>query len=227
MDLSAVKLLSFDCYGTLIDWKKGVLDILEPFFNEFQLDFSREELFEAFLNGDRSLEAGEYIPYREILAEIVLFMADELRVSIDPASRYLLSERFGEWHPFPDTVKSLRELKKNYQLAILSNVDDAMFGITNALLEVDFDYIITAEQLGSYKPSANNFLKAAERFELQVPEMMHVAQSIYHDIVPSNKLGWNNTWVNRYGEPRRTHPLEIPDLEVPDLASLLTLLNGS
>ena len=106
-------------------------------------------------------------------------------------------------------------------------MDDKLFGITNSLLEVEFDFIITAEQLGSYKPSRKNFIMARERMGLQIPEMMHVAQSIYHDIVPSNKLGWNNAWVNRYGESGRTDPREFPDLEVPDLASLVKLLTVS
>ena len=224
MEYSKIKLLSFDCYGTLIDWQKGVQDILEPFLNQFGVAFSREEIFEAFLRADRRLEADKYMPYREILAEIVLMIADDFRISIDPSARYVLSERFGEWLPFGDTIESLKLLGRDYKLAIISNVDDELFSITNKLLDIEFDYIVTAEQLGSYKPDRNNFLKAGERFGLETEERLHVAQSIYHDIVPGNKLDWNTAWVNRYNEPERTDPREYPDLEVPDLASLVKIL---
>ncbi len=224
MDYSKIKLLSFDCYGTLIDWRTGVLNTLGPFFCEFMVGFSRKELFEAFLRADRQVSGGEYRSYREVLADIVLFIADELRIFIDPDTRYVLSEKFGDWQPFPDTVESLKALQKKYKLAIISNVDDDMFAITNKFLGIEFDYLITAGQLGSYKPSENNFQKALEKFGLKQEEILHVAQSIYHDIIPSNKLGWNNVWVNRYEEPERTIPNEFPDLEVPDLASLVKIL---
>ena len=224
MDYSKIRLLSFDCYGTLIDWQKAVQDILEPFFNQYGLSFTREEIFEAFLRADRKLEGDKYLPYREILAEIVLMIADELRISIDPSMRYILSEKFGEWLPFRDTVESLKQLKQRYKLAIISNVDDELFAVTNKILDIEFDFIVTAQQLGSYKPDRNNFIAAHERFGLNREETLHVAQSIYHDIVPSNMLDWQNCWVNRYGEDERTDPFEFPDLEVPDLSSLVKIL---
>ncbi|MCK4748505.1 MAG: HAD hydrolase-like protein [Bacteroidales bacterium] len=225
MDYSAIRLLSFDCYGTLIDWKKSVLDILEPFFNDFQVTFSREELFAAFLEADRKIIAEDYLPYREILAEIVLRMADNLRISIDPASRYILSDQFEKWLPFSDTVESLKTLRKRYRLAIISNVDDELFAITNKILGIKFDFIVTAQQLGSYKPCLDNFRTAATRFGLEQDEILHVAQSIHHDIIPGNILAWKNVWVNRYAEPERTDPREFPDLEVPDMASLVKILD--
>ncbi len=224
MDFKKIRLLSFDCYGTLVDWKKSVLDILGPLFGESGISFSREELFKAFLKADRSMTGSPYMPYREVLGDTLLRMADELRVSIPPASRYILSERFAEWVPFPDTVTSLKDLKRRYRLGIISNVDDDLFSITNAVLDVEFDFIVTAQQLRSYKPAKENFIRAGERFGLEKEQILHVAQSIHHDILPSNRLGWNNVWVNRYGEPGRTDPLEFPDLEVPDLQSLVRIL---
>lgn len=224
MDYSNIKLLSFDCYGTLIDWQKSVLDILEPFFNKYQVTYSRDELFTAFLEADRRLTGTDYMLYREILAEIVLLMAGDLKISIPAGSKYILSEKFNEWLPFPDTVESLKMLKSKYKLGIISNVDDNLFSITNELLDVEFDHIVTAEQLGSYKPSHENFIKAQEKFGLELDAILHVAQSIFHDIMPGNKLGWNNVWVNRYNEQERIDPAEYPDLEVPDLASLVKIL---
>lgn len=224
MDYQKIRLLSFDCYGTLIDWKESVLGILESFFEDTPLNFSREELFRAFLKADRKMITDNYLPYREILAQVIELMAEDLRFSVDPASRYLLSDRFSEWTPFPDTIQSLKKLKQKFQLAILSNVDDELFSISNKWLEVEFDFIITAQQLGSYKPDHRNFQRALDIFDIGKEEHLHVAQSIYHDIIPANQLGLNKVWVNRYGEPERTDPLEYPDLEVPDLQSLVKIL---
>ena len=165
MDYQQIRLLSFDCYGTLIDWKESVLSILESFFEATSLSFSREELFKVFLEADRKMITDNYLPYREILAQVIEQMGEDLRFSIDPASRYLLSDRFSEWKPFPDTVQSLNKLKEKYQLAIISNVDDELFSVSNELLEVNFDFIITAQQLGSYKPNHRNFRKALVRFK--------------------------------------------------------------
>lgn len=224
MDYQKIRLLSFDCYGTLIDWKESVLGILDSYFRDTPLKFSREELFRAFLEADRKMITDKYLPYREILAQVIELMAEDLRFSIDPASRYLLSDRFPEWTPFPDTVRSLKKLKDNFQLAIISNVDDELFSLSNKLLEVEFDFIVTAQQLGSYKPDHRNFQRALEVFGIEKDKHLHVAQSIYHDIIPANELGMNKVWVNRYGEAERTDPLEFPDLEVPDLQSLVTIL---
>lgn len=224
MDYQKIRLLSFDCYGTLIDWKESVLSILKSFFKDSPLSFSREELFRAFLEADRKMITDSYLPYREILAQVIELMAEDLRFSIDPASRYLLSDRFSEWTPFSDTIQSLKKLKQKFQLAIISNVDDELFSISNSLLEVEFDFIVTAQQLGSYKPDHRNFEKALEVFGIEKEEHLHVAQSIYHDIVPANQLGLNKVWVNRYAEPERIDPIEYPDLEVPDLQSLVRIL---
>ena len=224
MEFEKIKLLSFDCYGTLIDWQSAVQDILEPCLNQYGPEFTREEIFESFLKADRELESGSYMLYSEILAEIVLRIADDLKISIDPAEKYILSEKFNEWLPFPDTVAALKDLKKDYQLAIISNVDDNLFEITNDILGVEFDFIVTAEQLQSYKPAEKNFIEAHKRFGLTDIETLHVAQSIYHDILPSNRLGLQNVWVNRYSEPERTDESEFPDLEAPDLQSLVRIL---
>ncbi len=224
MDYQKIRLLSFDCYGTLIDWKKSVLSILESFFEDTPLSFSREELFMAFLEADKKMISVSFLPYREILSQVIELMAEDLRFSFDPASRYLLSDRFSEWKPFPDTMRSLKQLKEKFQLAIISNVDDELFSVSNKLLEVEFDFIVTAQQIGSYKPDHRNFQRALEIFGVGKQEHLHVAQSIYHDIIPANQLGLNKVWVNRYGEPERTDPLEYPDLEVPDLQSLVRIL---
>ena len=225
MEFSNIQLLSFDCYGTLVDWKNSVLDLLETCMLANNVNISREELFEIFLQEDRKMITEEYRSYREILAQIMDGITGQLGIKSGRANRNLLSDQFNEWFPFPDTVENLKKLGKQFKLAIISNVDDDLFSITNLMLEVEFDHIVTAQQLGSYKPSALNFEEALERFQLDCSQIMRVAQSIHHDIVPSNKLDWNNVWVNRYGESERTDPDEFPNLEVPDLASLVRIID--
>jgi len=225
MNYKQFEILSFDCYGTLIDWKKSILDILLPVIREYCLDLSGDKLFHLFLDADNKLIGMEYKPYRDILTDMMDEIGNCLSLNLLPRDRSCLVDRFGDWTPFPDTHESLVELQKMYRLAIISNVDDELFDITKRCLGVRFDFIITAKQLESYKPSLNNFIKSLERFGISSDKVLHVAQSIYHDIVPTNKLGWHNVWVNRYNEPERTDPAEFPDLEVPDLAALVKIIN--
>lgn len=224
MDFNKFNLISFDCYGTLIDWKKSLMDILTPFIQRHELDLSKDQLFDLFFRADQKTISADYKPYRDVLITIMDEMGKELNINLKQAERTCLVDRFGDWTAFPDTSDALQELQKKYKLAIISNVDDELFDVTKRCLGVHFDFIITAKQAGSYKPSKNNFIKALEKFELPSENVLHVAQSIYHDIIPTNELGWKNVWVNRYNEPERKDPAEFPDLEVPDLASLVRII---
>ncbi len=225
MNFKQFEILSFDCYGTLIDWKKSILDIFILVIREYHLDISGDEMFQLFLEADRKFIGAEYKPYHDILINIMDEIAKRLKLNLHPRDRSCLVDRFGDWTPFPDTHESLVELQKKFRLAVISNIDDELFSITRRCLGVKFDFIITAKQLGSYKPSLNNFIKAQEQFGVSYDKILHVAQSIYHDIVPTNKLGWNNVWVNRYGEQERTDPAEFPNLEVLDLTALVKIIN--
>ena len=224
MDFNQFKLISFDCYGTLIDWKKSLMDIMNPFITRHKLNISKDQLFDLFLKADQMSICENYKPYHDVLVSIMDEMGKELNINLKQAERTCLVDRFGDWTAFPDTTDALQELKKRYKLAIISNVDDELFDVTKRCLGVRFDYIITATQVGSYKPSKNNFVKALEKFGLPSEHVLHVAQSIYHDIIPTNELGWSNVWVNRYNEPESTNPAESPDLEVPDLAALARII---
>ena len=227
MDFNNFKLISFDCYGTLIDWKKSLMDIMTPFITRHKLDISGDQMFDLFFKADQKSTGENYKPYHDVLVTIMDEIGKELNINLKQAERTCLVDRFGDWTAFPDTSDALQELQKKYKLAIISNVDDELFDVTKRCLGVRFEFIITAKQLGSYKPSKNNFIKALEKFELPSEQVLHVAQSIYHDIVPTNTLGWNNVWVNRYNEPERIDPAEIPGLEVPDLASLARIIRES
>jgi len=224
MDFTKFKILSFDCYGTLVDWKKSIIEIVQPVIRDYHIKLPDEELFRLFLEADRKSIQTDYVPYKDVLTNVMIDIGNQLNLNLYPSDKTCLVDRFGDWSPFPDSADALLELMKFYKLAIISNVDDEMFALTKRCIGIQFEHIITAKQVGSYKPSLNNFNMALEKFAVQTDEILHIAQSIHHDIIPTNKLGWSNVWVNRYQEPERTNPDEFPDLEVPDLKSLVKII---
>jgi 2-haloacid dehalogenase len=143
------------------------------------------------------------------------------------AERRALPESMANWQPFPDTVAALQRLKTRYSLNIISNVDDDLFAASARRLQVQFDQVTTAQQAHSYKPSSNNFLLALQKIGIPREEVLHVGQSIYHDVVPAQELGLATVWVNRRSPcpgAGATKPAEAkPDLEVPDLKTLADL----
>src|SRR5215213_5899106 len=145
-----------------------------------------------------------------------------------PSEVQALPDSVRYWLPFPDTVNALRALKGTYKLAIISNIDDGLFALTARYLEVEFDYIVTAEQAGTYKPSPNNFELALERIGAAPERILHVAESLFHDHAPAKKMGLDTAWIHRRaakGGFGATPPAEAePDLEVPDLDSLVNAL---
>jgi 2-haloacid dehalogenase len=149
------------------------------------------------------------------------------KFGFDPSSSEIrsLDESVPAWPPFPDTVAALRQLKKRFRLAVISNIDDDLFAETRRKLEVDFDFVITAEQAGSYKPSLHNFELALRTMNLPSGNLLHAAQSIYHDVVPARSLGISTVWVNRRSARPGVGAVRAaagrPDLEVPDMATLV------
>ena len=228
MNLRSFAALTFDCYGTLIDWEQGILGALAPLRQESKLELSDDDALERYAQAESRAQAGGYKRYREVLAEVARELAAYLKVDLAPATEGFLAESIADWVPFGDTVESLAKLKDHYRLAVISNIDDDLFALSASRLQVPFDNIITAEQVVSYKPSHNNFLRAIEVIGLPKEKILHVAQSLYHDIKPANELGLSNVWVNRRGAKPgsgATHPATAtPTLEVPDLATLVSLL---
>lgn len=225
--------ITFDCYGTLIDWETGILNALKPLFARHGLLFTDDALLELFARHEAALETEEYISYRDILRQTVQAMAEEEGITLAPGAEDTLPDSLGDWPAFPDTVESLKALGQKYRLAILSNVDDDLF-----LLSAErhlggiaqFDPVITAQQVQSYKPAPPHFIAALERLKLEPEQILHVAQSRYHDILPARTLGMVTVWVNRRaGRPGTgaTAPaVANPDMEVPDLESLVEALLG-
>lgn len=224
MDFSQFQCLTFDCYGTLIDWEQGILGALRPILQAHGERRSDAELLRAYADLEAPLEAGEYRSYRSILENIVRGMGELFGFKPSQEEIRSLPESLPEWEPFPDTCAALRALQTRYRLAIISNTDDDLFAATAKKLGVKFDFVITAQQAKSYKPSLNNFRLAMERIGLPAEKILHVAQSVFHDVVPAKSLGLGTVWVTRRrvkeGIAATLPASGQPDLEVPDLKTL-------
>lgn len=222
------EVLSFDCYGTLIDWESGMLAALGPVLAGHNIPLNDREVLEQFAAFEPEQQQGEYIKYREVLRRVVQQFGDRLGFVPSPTELNSLADSLPHWPPFPDTVEALKTLKQHFKLAIISNIDDDLFAATAKQLQVEFDWIITAEQVKSYKPSPNNFRQAIARIGIAPDKILHIAASLYHDIAPANALGLPSVWVNRRagqaGSGAALPTQAQPDLEVPDLRTLVNLI---
>ena len=229
MDFSRFTTISFDCYGTLIDWESGILPALRTVLANHDQSLPDATILELYGEFEAEAESGPYQSYRDVLQSVVRGFAGRLQFEATPAEIRSLHESIRAWPPFPDTIAALRELQKRYKLVVISNIDDDLFAETRNHLNVEFEAVITAQQARSYKPSINNFQLALRRLALSSDRLLHAAQSVYHDVVPARSLGIATVWVNRksarpgIGAVRAPAGLaseKRPDLQVPDLASL-------
>ncbi|HYX83933.1 MAG TPA: haloacid dehalogenase type II [Gaiellales bacterium] len=213
--------LTFDCYGTLIDWERGILAALRPVLAEHGADADDEELLEAYARHEAALESGSYLRYRDVLAGTLRGIAGEhgFTPTDEDAKRFAASIR--DWPAFADTPAALAALKARFRLGVVTNCDDDLFALSRPHLGVDFDWVVTAEQARSYKPSERNFLLAFERIDVPRERILHVAQSLFHDHVPAKRLGMTTAWIDRRGDRTgfgATLPAEAsPDLVAPDM----------
>lgn len=228
MNFERFQALTFDCYGTLIDWETGILWTLRPWAVRAGLQLSDEELLGAYGEEESRLEgARPGALYPEILAGVLEALGARFgaKVGSDEARAFARSIR--DWPPFPDSPAALAALKARFKLAILSNVDRESFRSSNARLGVDFDLVVTAEDVGSYKPDPAHFHEAFRRLGtmgVARERILHVAQSLYHDIAPAGALGLATVWVNRRGDKAGgivPSTKARPDLTVPSLAALV------
>jgi 2-haloacid dehalogenase len=227
MDFNSFTTITFDCYGTLIDWEAGLLPALRGLLAAHEQALPDAVLLELYGEFEAQAESGPYQTYRNVLESVVRKFGERCGFHPAPAELRSLHESIPAWAPFSDTVASLQKLQQRYQLAIISNIDDELFVETRKHLGIDFCAVITAEQARSYKPSLNNFRLALQTMELDPSRLLHAGQSIYHDVIPAQSLGIRTAWVNRrsarpgVGAVRRV--VGKPDLEVPDLAALAQL----
>jgi len=227
LDLTRFRVLTFDCYGTLINWEAGIFGALRPILAAHGKSIDDVSVLELYADLELQAEKGEYIPYREVLQQVVRGFGKRLGFNPNEAEVRSLPESLGEWKPFPDTVQGLQRLAKRFRLAIVSNIDDDLFALTRPKLGVAFDQVITAQQARCYKPCRRIFQLAQERIEVRPEEWLHVGQSVHHDVIPAKALGLSSVWVNRRspraGAGATKAATGQPDLEVPDIATLAAL----
>ena len=222
LDFSRFEWVSFDCYGTLVDWETGISGAVGEVLESHGVRMSRREILGLYSDIEPRVQgSGDFLKYRDVLRRVMELMGRELGVKLSESELGCLADTLPDWPVFPDTVRALRALKERYRLAVISNVDDDLFAGTAEALGIEFNAVVTAEQVGSYKPDMRNFKVARERMGVEKERWLHVAESRYHDIGPANRLGIASVWVNRAdrgGGTRRTEA--APDLEVPDLGAL-------
>ncbi|MCF3934613.1 haloacid dehalogenase type II [Acuticoccus sp. M5D2P5] len=201
MNLTDYKALTFDCYGTLIDWETGMIEGLKPLTSRLASPPTRDQILEAHARHESSQQ--RWTPakkYSDLLATVYKRLAEEwgLTASIEACEAY--GDSVKDWPAFPDTAGALQYLKKHYKLVILSNVDNRGFAASNTRLGVEFDAIYTAEDVGSYKPSDRNFEYMLEKLAtigIEKADILHTAESMFHDHQPANRYGLANCWIYR------------------------------
>ena len=219
--------LTFDCYGTLIDWEAGLLAGLRAILDPRGVVAGDDELLTRYAAHESALESGPYLRYREVLARGGDAVCRELGVTPAPEELAAFGGSVVDWPAFPDSAAALQRLKTRFALAVITNCDDDLFAASNRRLGVELDFVITAQQCGSYKPSPHNFEVAFERIDRPRDRILHVAQSLFHDHVPAKALGLTTVWINRrHDRPGSgaTPPADaMPDLEAPDMATFAAL----
>ena len=231
MRLQDFKALTFDCYGTLIDWESGLHSALQPLLRAAGQSAGRDEVLTQFAARESAQQAATpAMLYPQLLAQVHRQLAHDWGVRLDDAAHNAFGRSVPEWPAFPDSAASLQYLQRHYQLVILSNVDRTSFAGSNARLGVSFDAICTAQDIGSYKPDAANFrylIATLGRMGIEPGQILHTAQSLFHDHAPAQAAGLASAWIDRrlegggWGATRA--PLETPayDFRFDSLAALV------
>ena len=223
VDYAAFDALTFDCYGTLIDWETGLGDALRTALAPLGVEAGEEELLARYAAYEAEAEAGPYRTYRDVLAHGLRGVAGELGVTPGDDAVAAFSGSVVDWPAFPDSATALAQLKERFRLGVLTNCDDDLFAASNRRLGVEFDWIVTAEQAGAYKPDERGFQLLFERVGLPRERILHVAQSVFHDHVTAQRLGMTSVWIDRRAGREgsgATPPAEAaPDATFPDMAT--------
>ena len=230
MRLTEFQAMSFDCYGTLIDWEAGLTGVLTPWARSAGLDLDGEALLLAYSRHEAEAEAAyPHEAYPEILARSMRALGRELGSPVSAHDAQRLARSVPDWPAFADSADALTALSQRFKLIILSNVDRASFAASNRRLGVQFSAIVTAQDVGSYKPSSRNFealLAEATRLGVADGKLLHVAQSLFHDHVPAQQAGLPTAWINRrkgrpgWGATPAPPAPVVPDWEFSSMAAL-------
>ncbi len=236
LDLTAYDALSFDCYGTLIDWEAGIAAVLGPWARRNDPSITDEDVLVAYSENEAAVEAeAPATLYPDVLRTAFRRTGRDLGFEVTDADADALGASVPDWPAFPDSAEALARLKKHYKLIILSNVNREGFAGSNRRLQVEFDEILTAEDIGSYKPNPANFAALARRVDETgaTGRLLHVAQSLFHDHVPAKAVGLPSVWINR----RHAQPgwgatpdprIDVqPDLEFPSMAAFADAVDAA
>lgn len=228
VDLTKYDALSFDCYGTLIDWEAGIAAVLGPWARKNDPSITDEAVLVAYSENEAAVEAEKPATlYPDVLREAFRRTGKDLGFEVTDADADALGTSVPDWPAFPDSAEALARLKQHYKLIILSNVDREGFAGSNQRLEVEFDEILTAQDIGSYKPNPANFDALAKRVEEigSTGKLLHVAQSLFHDHVPGQAAGLTTAWINRrhaqpgWGATPDPRASVTPDVEYTSMAA--------
>jgi 2-haloacid dehalogenase len=219
--LSAFQVLTFDCYGTLIDWETGICQALAPWLEAQGERVARDELLGAFAAAEApQQQETPGLRYPALLARVHESLAQRFGVAADPAAAQAFGGSVRDWPAFPDSADALAYLKRHYRLVILSNIDRASFAHSARKLGVEFDAVYTAQDIGSYKPDARNFEYMLARLAEQgvtKGQILHTAQSLYHDHVPARRVGLATCWIDRRAGQAGAGATRAPEVDVrPD-----------
>ncbi len=223
LDYERFEAMTFDCYGTLIDWETGILAGLRPVLAAHGIAPPDDELLQVYARAEAAAESGPYRRYREILAGCLGEACRHYGVDAGEGAAAAFGASVADWPAFPDSSAALARLKARFRLGVITNCDDDLFAASNRRLRVAFDWVVTAESVGSYKPDTRNFEAAFATLGLPRDRILHVAQSLFHDHVPAKRLGLTTVWIDRrHDRPGfgATPPANVaPDATFPDMAS--------
>jgi 2-haloacid dehalogenase len=223
LDFARFEALTFDCYGTLIDWEAGILAGIRPVLERRGVHASDDQVLEVYAGFEAAAEAGPYARYRDILGRCLGEVVAHYGGSADPDEMAAFGDSVGDWPAFADSADALAALHERFRLGVITNCDDDLFARSADRLRTRFDWVVTAQTAGSYKPSRHNFEVALERIELPPDRILHVAQSLFHDHVPATAMGLATVWIDRrHDRPGlgATPPADAtPDATFPDMAS--------
>lgn len=229
-DFGRFDALTFDCYGTLIDWETGLLAAIRGALPGAH-GVTDEVLLEAYAGHEAAAESGPYMTYRRVLETSLRGLAGDLGLNVTLESAAGFGGSVGHWPAFPDSPAALARLQSRFRLGVITNCDDDLFVASSQRLGVVLDWVITAQQSGSYKPNPANFEFAFQHIEVPRERILHVAQSLFHDHVPAKALGMSTVWIDRRqgraGSGATPAASAAPDLTFPDMASFAEIATAA
>ncbi len=218
-----VSFVTFDVYGTLIDWETGAYDAFQAEAERDGFTIEREELIPLFYEVQKQIQAGSYELYAEVLRRTAVQIAKELGWPLEPSRSGFLPESVQRWPPFKETIPVLQKIAKKYRIGLISNIDDKLLGQTRRHIPLDFDLVVTAQQVRSYKPDPAHFIECERRIGGK-KGWVHIAASYYYDVEPCLKRKIPVIWVNRNKEQLEGSQKK-PDAEVTSLREAAKLID--